>query len=199
MLSPRVRTQYHVGRYARHTHARGAHANDCEEERRRHARQRPLPARSAATAHRTVNPWSGWPPLHLPLVHPNGTLKARETRNSGGSNSIRHRAGVMSVRLRVAPGAAMRSRPRAVSRAGMRPTAAQRRYLKRGLDQPDGKLPLFDAEGQAIDRKTIELLRRAWLGRTLDRATRKNPTGWSASSRRRATSSSDGSGPMPPG
>lgn len=61
----------------------------------------------------------------------------------------------MSVRLRVAPGAAVRSPPRVVSRAGMRPTAAQRRYLKRGLDQPHGKLPLFDAEGQAIDRKTI--------------------------------------------
>ena len=71
-------------------------------------------------------------------------------------NRIRHGAGVMSLRLRVAPGAAMCSRPPAVSRAGMRPTAAQRRYLKRGLDQPDGKLPLFDAEGQAIDRKTID-------------------------------------------
>jgi len=32
---------------------------------------------------------------------------------------------------------------------------AQTRYLVRGLDQPGGKLPLFDEEGQAIDHRTI--------------------------------------------
>ncbi|MBM3491559.1 MAG: hypothetical protein FJX68_14150 [Alphaproteobacteria bacterium] len=35
------------------------------------------------------------------------------------------------------------------------PTAAQRRYLLRGLDQPGGKLPLFDAEGREIDARTV--------------------------------------------
>jgi hypothetical protein len=37
-----------------------------------------------------------------------------------------------------------------------RPTAAQRRYLERGLDQPGGKLPLFDLDGQEIDHRTIK-------------------------------------------
>jgi hypothetical protein len=36
-----------------------------------------------------------------------------------------------------------------------RPTSAQRRYLERGLDQPGGKLPLFDLNGQEIGHRTI--------------------------------------------
>lgn len=36
-----------------------------------------------------------------------------------------------------------------------RPSAAQRRYLERGLTQPGGKLPLFDADGQAVAATTI--------------------------------------------
>lgn len=35
-------------------------------------------------------------------------------------------------------------------------TAAERRYLLRGLDQPGGKLPLFDRLGQQISKRTIE-------------------------------------------
>ncbi|MFQ5346262.1 MAG: hypothetical protein ACE5ED_00255 [Rhodothalassiaceae bacterium] len=35
------------------------------------------------------------------------------------------------------------------------PTPAQRRYLRRGLDQPGGKLPLFDEDGQRIDPRTV--------------------------------------------
>jgi len=47
--------------------------------------------------------------------------------------------------------------------AGMRPTAAQRRYLERGLTQAGGKLPLFDADGREVSRKTIEsCLSRGW-------------------------------------
>jgi hypothetical protein len=43
------------------------------------------------------------------------------------------------------------------------PTPAQRAYLRRGLDQPGGKLPLFDREGQRIDPKTIRTcLRHGW-------------------------------------
>lgn len=38
----------------------------------------------------------------------------------------------------------------------MRPTEVQRKYLERGLDQPGGKLPLFDRQGRQIDRKTVE-------------------------------------------
>lgn len=40
--------------------------------------------------------------------------------------------------------------------AGSRPTEAQRRYLQRGLDQPGGKLPLFDRAGQQVARATVE-------------------------------------------
>lgn len=36
-----------------------------------------------------------------------------------------------------------------------RPTAAQRAYLRRGLDQPGWKLPLFDEEGQRYSTRTI--------------------------------------------
>ena len=38
-----------------------------------------------------------------------------------------------------------------------RPTAAQQRYLERGLSQAGGKLPLFDREGQLINPQTIRL------------------------------------------
>jgi hypothetical protein len=41
------------------------------------------------------------------------------------------------------------------NKAAMRPTAPQRRYLERGLDQPGGKLPLFDRDGREVPRKTI--------------------------------------------
>ena len=40
--------------------------------------------------------------------------------------------------------------------AGLRPTEPQRRYLARGLSEPGGKLPLFDADGRQVPRKTIE-------------------------------------------
>jgi hypothetical protein len=49
------------------------------------------------------------------------------------------------------------------SSGGARPTPAQRRYLERGLDQPGGKLPLFDWNGQQIDHRTIKAcIQRGW-------------------------------------
>ena len=36
------------------------------------------------------------------------------------------------------------------------PSPAQRAWLKLGLDQPGGKLPLFDRLGQAVDPRTIQ-------------------------------------------
>lgn len=36
-----------------------------------------------------------------------------------------------------------------------RPSAAQLHWLARGLDQPGGKLPLFDEWGQRINERTI--------------------------------------------
>ena len=36
-----------------------------------------------------------------------------------------------------------------------KPTPQQRRWLLRGLGQPGGKLPLFDAQGQRISERTV--------------------------------------------
>ncbi|PLX45315.1 MAG: hypothetical protein C0605_01120 [Hyphomicrobiales bacterium] len=38
---------------------------------------------------------------------------------------------------------------------GAQPTKIQLAYLKRGLGQPGGKLPLFDGEGRAISPQTV--------------------------------------------
>jgi len=44
-----------------------------------------------------------------------------------------------------------------------RPTAAQRAWLRRGLNEPGGKLPLFDEQGQRYDARTIRAcLARGW-------------------------------------
>ncbi len=43
------------------------------------------------------------------------------------------------------------------------PTPAQRKYLKSGLDQPGGKLPLFDEFGQEISRRTVTVcIEQGW-------------------------------------
>lgn len=36
------------------------------------------------------------------------------------------------------------------------PTPGQRQWLRRGLEQPGGKLPLFDADGRKVNRRTVE-------------------------------------------
>lgn len=38
----------------------------------------------------------------------------------------------------------------------LRPSPAQRAWLSRGLDQPGGKLPLFDETGQRVNPRTIQ-------------------------------------------
>lgn len=44
-----------------------------------------------------------------------------------------------------------------------KPSTAQRKYLQRGIDQPGGKLPLFDDTGQRIKAQTIRsCLERGW-------------------------------------
>ena len=43
------------------------------------------------------------------------------------------------------------------------PTADQIDWLRRGLGQPGGKLPLFDEKGQEIDRRTVcSCLKAGW-------------------------------------
>jgi hypothetical protein len=51
----------------------------------------------------------------------------------------------------------------AEARNDSRPTEAQARWLARGLGQPGGKLPLFDADGRQVDARTIQsCLRNGW-------------------------------------
>jgi hypothetical protein len=43
------------------------------------------------------------------------------------------------------------------------PSSVQLRWLERGLDQPGGKLPLFDEWGQRIDERTVRhCIERGW-------------------------------------
>ena len=45
----------------------------------------------------------------------------------------------------------------------IRPTATQQAWLRRGLDQPGGKLPLFDPDGQMYSPRTIQsCLAQGW-------------------------------------
>jgi len=47
--------------------------------------------------------------------------------------------------------------------AGTRPSPAQRAWLARGLDQPGGKLPLFDEMGARVSERTVQsCLSRGW-------------------------------------
>jgi hypothetical protein len=48
-----------------------------------------------------------------------------------------------------------RGRPQGLPPAPGEPTQAQRVWLRRGLNQPGGKLPLFDYSGQRVDQRTI--------------------------------------------
>lgn len=50
-----------------------------------------------------------------------------------------------------------------------RPTEAQRRWLTRGLDQPGGKLPLFDLDGQRVPERTIRAcIAHGWAEKWFD-------------------------------
>ncbi|MDP6174909.1 MAG: hypothetical protein QGF09_12150 [Rhodospirillales bacterium] len=40
--------------------------------------------------------------------------------------------------------------------AKSRPTEAQKKWLRRGLTQPGGKLPLFDEQGKQISSRTVK-------------------------------------------
>ena len=43
------------------------------------------------------------------------------------------------------------------------PTEGQRTWLMRGLDQPGGKLPLFDSLGQKVSARTVKsCVERGW-------------------------------------
>jgi hypothetical protein len=53
--------------------------------------------------------------------------------------------------------------PQQTSEAPAVPTAAQRAWLVRGLEQPGGKLPLFDRDGQRVSPRTVKTcLEHGW-------------------------------------
>ncbi len=44
-----------------------------------------------------------------------------------------------------------------------KPTTPQRLWLRRGLEQPGGKLPLFDAAGQRVSERTVRsCIEKGW-------------------------------------
>ncbi|MCW9039071.1 MAG: hypothetical protein OQJ76_01125 [Rhodospirillales bacterium] len=44
-----------------------------------------------------------------------------------------------------------------------RPTRMQIRWLRRGLEQPGGKLPLFDESGQKVSDQTVQsCVKQGW-------------------------------------
>ncbi len=55
------------------------------------------------------------------------------------------------------------------ARGDVAPRAAEIAWLRRGLDQPGGKLPLFDAEGQRIDPLVVRAcLKAGWASPWFD-------------------------------
>lgn len=49
------------------------------------------------------------------------------------------------------------------------PSDVQGAWLRRGLDQPGGKLPLFDERGQRVKKATVEAcLKAGWAERWFD-------------------------------
>jgi hypothetical protein len=42
------------------------------------------------------------------------------------------------------------------SETDVSPTSVQRTWLARGIDQPGGKLPLFDRNGQRVSNRTVK-------------------------------------------
>lgn len=49
----------------------------------------------------------------------------------------------------------LRAKKEATAPPKRSPTAAQRAWLRRGLDQPGGKLPLFDSSGRRVGERTV--------------------------------------------
>lgn len=53
--------------------------------------------------------------------------------------------------------------PVAATGKGPKPTTPQRLWLSRGLDQPGGKLPLFDNAGQRVSDRTVRsCIEKGW-------------------------------------
>ena len=68
-----------------------------------------------------------------------------------------------------------RSADRTGQVGGHKLTAAQRRWLERGMSQPTGKLPLFHDDGREVSARTIEsCIRGGWAEPWLSNPIRPN-------------------------
>ncbi len=68
-----------------------------------------------------------------------------------------------------------RSAARTGDVGGQKLTAAQRRWLERGLSRPTGKLPLFHDDGREVSARTIEsCIREGWAEPWLSNPIRPN-------------------------
>ena len=61
------------------------------------------------------------------------------------------------------------------------PSEVQRNWLKRGLSQPGGKLPLFDGLGKKISERTVRsCLDRGWVEPWFNNPLKRNWIVWSS-------------------
>lgn len=95
----------------------------------------------------------------------------------------------MNIALTLTGGAdVMTKRSETDGNGHARPTPAQAAWLKRGVAQAGGKLPLFDAEGRAIAQRTIlSCIEAGWAERWITNPVkpdwlvcRLTPAGYSA-------------------
>jgi len=80
------------------------------------------------------------------------------------ATGVKHASGNV-VRLPHGPRKSVPPQPRQVDEAAalLRPTRTQGDWLKRGLDQAGGKLPLFTRDGQRVSERTIRsCIRQGW-------------------------------------
>ena len=58
--------------------------------------------------------------------------------------------------IETSPGVSMPAAEAQDSRAAVKLSAAQRKWLERGLTQPGGKLPLFDSDGRKVSPQVVK-------------------------------------------
>jgi hypothetical protein len=87
-------------------------------------------------------------------TRPTKTNGVRIVAMASSSEPIPFRPRHVSPRLQPPP-PRPRRQPRGLPPAPGEPTDVQRSWLRRGLSQPGGKLPLFDEAGTRVDPRTV--------------------------------------------
>ena len=89
------------------------------------------------------------------MTKPSDPIPFRPRRLSVVEGSRADAAGATTATAQAAAAAAPKGKPRGLPSSPGTPTDVQKAWLARGLDQPGGKLPLFDDAGKRIDARTI--------------------------------------------